>query len=68
MQALGPDILEAIAHAQTMTPEDVEETIDYILNEVLLSLHVTADIMLTPRFEYSMGKTSSVAPDVRRTL
>jgi len=36
MQDLGPDILEAIAHAETMTPEEIEETIDYILNEVLL--------------------------------
>ena len=34
MQALGPDILEATAHAKTMSPEEIEETIDYLLNEV----------------------------------
>jgi len=34
MQALGPDLLEAAAHAGTMTPEEIEETIDYLLNEV----------------------------------
>lgn len=34
MQALGPDLLEATAHAKNMTPEEVEETIDYLLNEV----------------------------------
>ena len=34
MQALGPDILEATAHAKTMTQEEIEETIDYLLNEV----------------------------------
>lgn len=35
MQALGPELLEATAHARTMSPEEVEETIDYLLNEVL---------------------------------
>ena len=35
MQVLGPDLLEAVAYAKTMTPEEIEETIDYLLNEVL---------------------------------
>ena len=35
MQALRPDLLEAIAHAKKMAPEEIEETIDYLLNEVL---------------------------------
>jgi len=34
IQALGPDLLEAAAHAKNMTPGEVEETIDYLLNEV----------------------------------
>jgi len=34
MQALEPDLLEATAHAKNMTPEEIEETIDYLLNEV----------------------------------
>lgn len=37
MQALAPDILEAIAHVETMTPDEIEETIDYLLNEVFSS-------------------------------
>lgn len=37
MQALGPDLLEATAYAKTMSPEEVEETIDYLLNEVISS-------------------------------
>lgn len=35
MQALGPDLLEAIAYARAMTQEEIEETIDYLLDEVL---------------------------------
>ena len=35
MQVLGPDLVEATAHARTMAPEEIEETIDYLLNEVL---------------------------------
>jgi len=42
MQALGPDLLEATAHAKTMTPDEIEETIDYLLNEVLSPSAVTA--------------------------
>ena len=34
IQALGPDLLEATTHAKNMTPEEIEETIDYLLNEV----------------------------------
>lgn len=56
MQALGPDILEAVAYAQTMTPEEIEETIDHLLNEVLSSSVATAYFSLTPRIECSMGK------------
>jgi len=33
-QALGPDLLEAIAYVRTMAQEEFEETVDYILNEV----------------------------------
>jgi len=47
MQALGPDILEATAHARTMAPEEIEETIDYLLNEVLSFPVVTVDFSLT---------------------
>ena len=47
MQALGKDLLEAIAHAKTMTTEEVEEMIDYLLNEVFPSSVVTADFSLT---------------------
>jgi len=43
MQALGKDLLEATTHAETMTTEEVEEMIDYLLNEVLSSSVVTAD-------------------------
>ena len=50
MQALGPDSLE------TVTPEEVEETIDYILNEVLSSSAVTTDHSLTSRIENSIGR------------
>ena len=46
MQALGPDILEAAAHAKTMTPEEVEETIDYLLNEVISFPVVNSDFSL----------------------
>jgi len=56
MQALGPDILEATAHARTMTPEEIEETIDYLLNEVLLPSVITADLLLTFWICFSTGK------------
>ena len=45
MQAIGPDLLEATAHAKTMTPEETEETIDYLLNEVISSSAVVADFL-----------------------
>lgn len=57
MQALGKDLLEAIAHAKTMTTEEVEEMIDYLLNEVFPSSVVTADFSLTFWVEHSMEKT-----------
>ena len=50
-----------MAYAQTMTPEEIEETIDYLLNEVLSSSAVTADFSLTSRIEFSMGKILLVA-------
>ena len=56
MQALGPDILEAAAHARTMTQEEIEETIDYLLNEVLLPSVVTVEFLLTFRICCSTGK------------
>lgn len=34
IQALDPDIIEATEHAETMTPEEVEDIIDHILLEV----------------------------------
>ena len=48
MQALKPDLLEAAAHAKTMTPEEIEEIIDYILNEVLPSSLVIAEFHSRP--------------------
>jgi len=56
MQALGPDILEAAAHAKTMTQEEIEETIDYLLNEVLPPSVVTADLLFTFFIRCSTGK------------
>ena len=56
MQALGPDILEAVAHAKTMTPEEIEETIDYILDEVFSSSVAIVKSSLTFRIECSMEK------------
>jgi hypothetical protein len=34
IQALSPDIIEATEHAETMTPEEIEEVINHILLEV----------------------------------
>jgi len=45
MQALGPDLLEATAHANTMAPEEIEEIIDYLLNEVLSSSAVVTFVL-----------------------
>ena len=36
IQALGPDIIEAMEHAKTMTPEEIEDVIDHILLEACL--------------------------------
>ena len=38
IQALGEDIIEVAEYAKTMTSEDVEEAIDYLLAEVNLSV------------------------------
>jgi hypothetical protein len=38
IQALGEDIIEAAEYAKTMSAEDVNEMIDYILAEVNLSV------------------------------
>jgi hypothetical protein len=50
IQALGEDILEVAEYAKTMSAEDVDEMIDYILAEVNLyvSYHdrTTADVPL----------------------
>jgi len=46
MQVIGPDLLEATAHAKTMSPEDVEETIDYLLNEVLFQSLTTSSLLM----------------------
>ena len=56
MQALGPDLLEASTHAKTMSPEEIEETIDYLLNEVLSSFVIIEDYSLTFRTEHSTGR------------
>ena len=56
MQAPGPDLLEATAHAKTMSPEEIEETIDYLLNEVLSTPVSIADSSLTFWIERSTGK------------
>jgi hypothetical protein len=37
-QALGEDIIEAAEYAKTMSAEDVDEIIDYILSEVNFSI------------------------------
>ena len=65
IQALAPDVLEAAAHAKMMTSEEIEETIDYLLNEVLSSSTVVVDSSLIFRIERSMGKILLVftAPD-----
>ena len=64
MQALGQDLLEAIVHAKTMTPEEIEETIDYLLNEVFSPPVLIADFLLTFRMKYSMGKILLVVAHV----
>jgi hypothetical protein len=51
MQALGPDLLEAIAYTKNMTPEEVEETIDYLLNEVILPQPLSR----TPRSRFELN-------------
>jgi hypothetical protein len=38
IQGLGEDIIEAAEYAKTMSAEDVDEMIDYILVEVNLSV------------------------------
>ena len=38
MQALGEDLIEVADYAKTMSDEDVDEVIDYILAEVNLSV------------------------------
>lgn len=65
IQALAPDVLEAAAHAKMMTSEEIEETIDYLLNEVLSSSTVVVDSSLIFRIERSIGKILLVftAPD-----
>jgi len=68
MQALEPDLLEATAHAETMSPEEIEEMIDHILNEVLSPSVAIADFLLTLWIERSMRKIPFVEPDVVETL
>jgi len=47
MQTLGPDLLEAATHAETMSPEEVEETIDHLLRQVFSPSVGVADFSLT---------------------
>ena len=37
IQALSPDVTEAMDHTKIMTPDEIEDVIDYILLEVRLS-------------------------------
>jgi hypothetical protein len=53
MQVLGPDLLEATAYARTMTQAEIEETIDYLLSEVLSPFVAIADLSLMFRTERS---------------
>ena len=39
-----------------MTPEEIEETIDYLLDEVLSTSVIVAGFSLTVRTKYSMGE------------
>ena len=64
MEALGPDILEAIAYAQTMTPEEVEETIDYLLNEVLWPAVNTADFRSRPELNTARERSCEWPPEI----
>ena len=57
MEALEPDLLEAAVYARTMSPEETEETIDHLLNEVLSSSVVIADFSLKFGTEHSTGMT-----------
>lgn len=56
MQALGQDLLEATTHARTMTPEEIEEMIDYLLDEVTPSTVVITGFLLTFWIKHSMEK------------
>ena len=47
MQAVESDLQEATAHARSMTPDEVEETINYILNEVISLSIAIADFSFT---------------------
>jgi hypothetical protein len=59
-RALGEDIIEAAEYAKSMSAEDVNEMIDYILAEVNLSVsHHDRTITYTPGNSTAM--TSSVS-------
>ena len=55
MQALGEDLIEVADYAKTMSDEDVDEVIDYILAEVNLS-------------DSYHGQTTADAPDNSTTM
>ena len=55
MQAIESDLLEATAHARTMTPDEVEEGIDHIRNEVISLSIAIADFSFTFWIEHSIG-------------
>jgi len=61
VEDLGSDVLGVTTHAEMMTPEEIEEMIDYILNEVLLFSVVIVNYSPTSRIEHSMGKILLVA-------
>ena len=55
MQVVEPDLLEATAHARTMTPDEVEEGIDHIRNEVTPLSIAIVDFSFTFWIEHSIG-------------
>jgi hypothetical protein len=67
IQALDEDIEEVAEYARTMSAEDVDEIIDYILAEVNLSVSYQ-DRTMTDAPVNSTAMTSSVSLCVREPL
>lgn len=62
VQALAPDLSEAISYANTMTPEEVEETIDYLLKEVIPSSVIVTDFLFTFEFNTAWQRSCQQHP------